>query len=120
MFLLGGHNTIALHNTCEDSLLAAPVMMDLVILGRKERINQSHTPPHKQIEQVPITESDRRTCCDCDPEFVLLLAAPVVMDLVIFGRRERMNHSQRNSERHTQSNKPIEQMLTVIFCFASG
>src|SRR5690606_15547160 len=26
---MGGHNTIAIHNTCEDSLLAAPVMLDL-------------------------------------------------------------------------------------------
>eukprot|EP01106_Pelomyxa_sp_JSP_P017318 TRINITY_DN6970_c0_g1_i1.p3 TRINITY_DN6970_c0_g1~~TRINITY_DN6970_c0_g1_i1.p3 ORF type:complete len:227 (-),score=53.51 TRINITY_DN6970_c0_g1_i1:76-756(-) len=29
---LGGLNTIVLHNTCEDSLLAAPVMLDLVLL----------------------------------------------------------------------------------------
>jgi myo-inositol-1-phosphate synthase len=29
---LGGHNTIAMHNTCEDSLLAAPLILDLVIL----------------------------------------------------------------------------------------
>ena len=29
---LGGHNTIALHNTCEDSLLAAPLIIDLAIL----------------------------------------------------------------------------------------
>jgi len=29
---LGGRNTIALHNTCEDSLLATPLILDLVIL----------------------------------------------------------------------------------------
>jgi len=29
---MGGHNTIAMHNTCEDSLLASPIMLDLVIL----------------------------------------------------------------------------------------
>jgi len=29
---MGGRNTIALHNTCEDSLLAAPIMLDLVIV----------------------------------------------------------------------------------------
>ena len=29
---LGGHNTLVIHNTCEDSLLAAPLIMDLVIL----------------------------------------------------------------------------------------
>jgi len=30
---LGGHNTIVMHNTCEDSLLAAPIILDLVILA---------------------------------------------------------------------------------------
>jgi len=29
---MGGLNTIAMHNTCEDSLLAAPLIIDLVIL----------------------------------------------------------------------------------------
>eukprot|EP00761_Pharyngomonas_kirbyi_P011100 gb/GECH01011124.1/.p1 GENE.gb/GECH01011124.1/~~gb/GECH01011124.1/.p1 ORF type:complete len:510 (+),score=129.50 gb/GECH01011124.1/:1-1530(+) len=37
---LGGHNTIVLHNTCEDSLLAAPIILDLAILGElMERIS---------------------------------------------------------------------------------
>jgi myo-inositol-1-phosphate synthase len=31
--LMGGRNTIVMHNTCEDSLLAAPLMLDLVILS---------------------------------------------------------------------------------------
>ena len=36
---MGGQNTIVLHNTCEDSLLAAPIILDLVILGElAERI----------------------------------------------------------------------------------
>lgn len=30
---MNGTNTIAMHNTCEDSLLAAPLIIDLVILG---------------------------------------------------------------------------------------
>jgi len=29
---MGGRNTIAIHNTCEDSLLAAPLILDLAIL----------------------------------------------------------------------------------------
>ena len=29
---MGGRNTIVLHNTCEDSLLASPIILDLVIL----------------------------------------------------------------------------------------
>ncbi len=31
--MMGGHNTVAVHNTCEDSLLAAPIILDLVILA---------------------------------------------------------------------------------------
>ncbi|GAB4847308.1 hypothetical protein Ancab_026353 [Ancistrocladus abbreviatus] len=30
---IGGKNTIVMHNTCEDSLLAAPIILDLVILA---------------------------------------------------------------------------------------
>lgn len=30
---LGGTNTIVMHNTCEDSLLAAPIILDLIILA---------------------------------------------------------------------------------------
>jgi myo-inositol-1-phosphate synthase len=30
---MGGHNTIAMHNTCEDSLLASPIIYDLAILS---------------------------------------------------------------------------------------
>ncbi len=31
--MMGGRNTIVLHNTCEDSLLATPLILDLVILA---------------------------------------------------------------------------------------
>jgi len=30
---MGGRNTIVMHNTCEDSLLAAPIILDLLILA---------------------------------------------------------------------------------------
>jgi len=37
---LGGHNTVAMHNTCEDSLLAAPLIIDLIVLAELvERIS---------------------------------------------------------------------------------
>ena len=32
-----GKNTIVIHNTCEDSLLAAPVMLDLILLAELMR-----------------------------------------------------------------------------------
>jgi len=31
--MLGGHNTIVVHNTCEDSLLAAPLILDLALIA---------------------------------------------------------------------------------------
>uniref|UniRef100_A0A2C9JKQ3 inositol-3-phosphate synthase n=1 Tax=Biomphalaria glabrata TaxID=6526 RepID=A0A2C9JKQ3_BIOGL len=31
--MMGGRNTIAIHNTCEDSLLASPLILDLAILA---------------------------------------------------------------------------------------
>merc|ERR1712159_665861 len=37
---MGGKNTISMHNTCEDSLLATPLIYDLVILAELcERIS---------------------------------------------------------------------------------
>ena len=30
---MGGKSTIAMHNTCEDSLLAAPIILDMVLLA---------------------------------------------------------------------------------------
>lgn len=30
--MMGGLNTLVVHNTCEDSLLASPIILDLVIL----------------------------------------------------------------------------------------
>ena len=30
---MGGQSAIVLHNTCEDSLLASPIILDLVILA---------------------------------------------------------------------------------------
>ncbi|XP_037673924.1 inositol-3-phosphate synthase 1 [Choloepus didactylus] len=38
--MLGGINTLVLHNTCEDSLLAAPIMLDLALLTELcQRVN---------------------------------------------------------------------------------
>lgn len=44
---MGGHNTVVLHNTCEDSLLAAPIILDLVILAELcERIRVKKEEGH--------------------------------------------------------------------------
>jgi myo-inositol-1-phosphate synthase len=31
--MLGGHNTVSIHNVCEDSLLASPLIIDLVVVA---------------------------------------------------------------------------------------
>ncbi|CAK1586732.1 unnamed protein product [Parnassius mnemosyne] len=44
--LLHGTNTLAVHNTCEDSLLAAPLMLDLVVLAEllgRVHVRRDHT-----------------------------------------------------------------------------
>ncbi|XP_073402243.1 inositol-3-phosphate synthase 1 [Dendrobates tinctorius] len=41
--MMGGTNTIVIHNTCEDSLLASPIILDLVILTEVcQRISFRH------------------------------------------------------------------------------
>jgi myo-inositol-1-phosphate synthase len=50
---LNGHNTMVIHNTCEDSLLAAPLILDLIIftelLGRISFMKQ-----HKYESMSPV------------------------------------------------------------------
>lgn len=53
--MMGGLNTIAMHNTCEDSLLATPLMLDLVILAElMERIQWrlAGEPDYKSMAAV--------------------------------------------------------------------
>lgn len=49
--MMGGHNTLVIHNTCEDSLLATPLILDLVILGELcSRINiKDHAKPNAEF-----------------------------------------------------------------------
>jgi myo-inositol-1-phosphate synthase len=51
---LGGKNTISMHNTCEDSLLAAPLILDLIILAElSERIRVKKVVSLSGVEQIP-------------------------------------------------------------------
>ena len=45
--MMGGHNTIVVHNTCEDSLLASPIILDLVILAEMCQRIQFKTDGHE-------------------------------------------------------------------------
>lgn len=51
---LGGTNTIVMHNTCEDSLLASPIIIDLVILCELcERISiKKENDPEASFEKM--------------------------------------------------------------------
>jgi len=47
---MGGLNTIAMHNTCEDSLLAVPVMLDLVVIAELMQRIQYKTAEMSEFE----------------------------------------------------------------------
>jgi myo-inositol-1-phosphate synthase len=47
---MGGYNTLVIHNTCEDSLLAAPLILDLVILA--EVFGRMHVAPASGDEEA--------------------------------------------------------------------
>ncbi|KPA77360.1 myo-inositol-1-phosphate synthaseinositol-3-phosphate synthase putative (INO1) [Leptomonas pyrrhocoris] len=55
---LGGQQTVVLHNTCEDSLLAAPLIIDLLVMTElMERVtisasNGTQTPPEDSFEHM--------------------------------------------------------------------
>ena len=50
---MGGHNTISMHNTCEDSLLAAPIILDLVLLAELTgRIQVHHCLCHMSTTSI--------------------------------------------------------------------
>jgi len=50
---MGGKNTISMHNTCEDSLLAAPLIIDLIVLAEfSERIYMRENRPSCEFEKM--------------------------------------------------------------------
>jgi len=50
---MGGKNTIAMHNTCEDSLLAAPLILDLIVLAEfSERLTLKENKEGAQFEKM--------------------------------------------------------------------
>ncbi|KAL7735190.1 hypothetical protein ACLKA6_014906 [Drosophila palustris] len=51
--MMGGHNTLVIHNTCEDSLLATPLILDLVILGELSARIQLRSAEREAAPWVP-------------------------------------------------------------------
>ncbi|SPP75670.1 inositol-3-phosphate synthase [Drosophila guanche] len=51
--MMGGHNTLVIHNTCEDSLLATPLILDLVILGELSTRIQLRSAEKESAPWVP-------------------------------------------------------------------
>lgn len=56
---MGGRNTIVMHNTCEDSLLAAPLILDLVILAEARRDAARLFAPCRVVSRVTAAASAR-------------------------------------------------------------
>ncbi|XP_030375157.1 inositol-3-phosphate synthase [Scaptodrosophila lebanonensis] len=51
--MMGGHNTLVIHNTCEDSLLATPLILDLVILAELSSRIHIRSASHSSTPWVP-------------------------------------------------------------------
>lgn len=51
--MMGGHNTLVIHNTCEDSLLATPLILDLVILAELSARIQLRSSERESAPWVP-------------------------------------------------------------------
>ena len=52
---MNGTNTIVMHNTCEDSLLATPLMLDLVIvceLAQRIRMKRGETEDYESFDAI--------------------------------------------------------------------
>lgn len=61
---MGGCQTIVMHNTCEDSLLAAPIILDLVLLAGKPRCWSSFffsSTGEERVDGVHLFPSDQST-----------------------------------------------------------
>ncbi|THU64256.1 hypothetical protein C4D60_Mb01t24560 [Musa balbisiana] len=74
---MGGKSTIVLHNTCEDSLLAAPIILDLVLLAelssRIQLKSDGEVPPGTPVvnalsKQRAMLENVLRACIGLAPE----------------------------------------------------
>lgn len=59
--LLHGTNTLAVHNTCEDSLLAVPLILDLVLLAHlfarmafRDRDTAGKHSTHSQLHKTMV------------------------------------------------------------------
>lgn len=55
--MLGGRNTIVVHNTCEDSLLASPIILDLAILAElfervQVKVHGTEQPRFQKLHSV--------------------------------------------------------------------
>jgi myo-inositol-1-phosphate synthase len=71
---LNGTNTIVVHNTCEDSLLAAPLILDLVVLAELfQRITYS-----KAGEEGEEGEREFQPFCSVLSQLGFLIKAPLV------------------------------------------
>lgn len=68
---MGGHNTISMHNVCEDSLLAAPIILDLVLLAEltsriQVKLATGPQPAHLHLASVLVLCSRGSLLCSVD------------------------------------------------------
>lgn len=98
---MGGKNTIAMHNTCEDSLLASPLIFDLVIMA-------------ELCERIQVRRVRRSRTCPCPSRSETFMSQPFL--LIMVAMLTRVLHSHLGSVTGVSScaNLPITNLWTVI------
>lgn len=69
--MLGGHNRISIHNVCEDSLLATPIIIDLLVMTEfLSRIKfKIVSDDRDNVEYVGLNSPDTTDSMDVDSDF---------------------------------------------------
>jgi myo-inositol-1-phosphate synthase len=99
---MGGTNTIAIHNTCEDSLLAAPLIIDLVVLTElaermsfRSAVPEPHDASNRENGEGNFGDDSNCESVSCDEEDTPRLtggaASPHMSEGVIKPRWTRMH-----------------------------
>lgn len=89
---MGGHNTIVIHNTCEDSLLATPLILDLVVLAElcgRIKVCSFIATKSSPVTQFSITDQTQRA----KHRLRAIPAGVIIVELLVQGTVGAQRHS---------------------------
>eukprot|EP00922_Rhytidocystis_sp_ex-Travisia-forbesii_P061926 GHVS01091717.1.p1 GENE.GHVS01091717.1~~GHVS01091717.1.p1 ORF type:complete len:609 (+),score=122.52 GHVS01091717.1:94-1920(+) len=99
---LGGESSIAVYNVCEDSLLAVPLMLDLVMLTELcHRIRIRQVGTHAAEEEVERTGAKRREIKG-------------MVSMIIEGRRKPMVNGKQQKQQQEDEMPKLHSVLSLL------